>query len=123
MRSRALRADLMGTLHLLLPLAVLAACAAAPVEQPPPATSFAPLPLDEFPAAAKVLAGFDERAAAPDWATHDQVLFALRLDKGGDVKRWLLHIDAQADVPVSSMSPGSTVSSPDGRSASVSMQS
>ncbi|HEX6813072.1 MAG TPA: hypothetical protein VF384_15715 [Planctomycetota bacterium] len=112
----------MKHLTVLPALCVLAACAAVPIEQPAPASSFARLPLDEFPGALKVLSGFDERAVAPDWVPHDQVLFALRLDKAGDVKRWLLHLDAQAEVPVSSMSPGSTVANPDG-SASVSMQS
>lgn len=81
------------------PLAVLLACAAAacssaPIARPAPATSFAPLPLGEFPGASQVLSGFDERSSDADWRVHDQALFAMQLEKDGEVVRWLLHLDA-----------------------------
>ncbi len=73
---------------------VAAACSSPPIVQPPPASVFAPLPLAEFPGAVKVLDGFDERSSDPAWRAHDQTLFAMQLEKDGEVVRWLLHIDA-----------------------------
>jgi hypothetical protein len=77
-----------------LVLFALAGCAAAPVEPPAPTTSFAPLSLDGFPGAAKVLSGFDDRVPGSAWCDRDQALFAMQLDKGGETVRWLLHLEA-----------------------------
>ncbi|HZJ71177.1 MAG TPA: hypothetical protein VFF36_09615, partial [Planctomycetota bacterium] len=71
----------------------VAACAAPPV-QPPPATHFVPLSADAFPGASKVLIGFDERRSDAEWQPHDQVLFAVQFDKGGELVRWLLQLEA-----------------------------
>src|SRR5262245_9759971 len=101
---------------------MVAGCVAAPIEPPPPTTAFTPVALDEFPGAAKVLRGFDERTTASDWIPHDQALFGLRLDKGGDTTRWMLHLEALRDVPVSAVEPDSSSTKADG-SVTVEMQS
>jgi hypothetical protein len=93
------------------------------MEPPAPTISFAPLSLDEFPGASTVLSAFDDRTAEPDWSAHDQVLFALRLDRGGEAVRWLLHIDVQRDVAVSATEPVTDTSIRADGSASISLTS
>ena len=85
-----------------------AGCASAPIVSPAPTSSFAPLPLAEFPGATAISTGFDERTADADWRTHDQALFALQLEKDGDVVRWLLHIDVSTPRSITLVDPPAT---------------
>lgn len=92
--------------HLLPVLACIAVagCTAPPV-QPPPATSFPPLVADEFPGAASLLDGFDARSEEAQWLAHDRALFGLRLDRDGEVVRWLLLIEAPLGQQIVARSP------------------
>ncbi|HEB51882.1 MAG TPA: hypothetical protein ENI87_01370 [bacterium] len=45
-----------------------------------------------FPAPASLLRGFDRRDVGGGWAVGDEVLFGLRLDKGGRRRNWLLRL-------------------------------
>src|SRR5262245_58576057 len=49
----------------------------------------------EFPGAAALLSGFDDRTEGASWSTGDQVLFGLRLRKGEAVQRWLLQLQVE----------------------------
>ena len=72
--------------------ALLTACA-APVPPPPPSADFPALAAAEFPGAAALLAGFDPRSDDATWLAHDRALFGLRLDRDGEVVRWLLLVE------------------------------
>ena len=78
------------------------------------------MPLAEFPGAAAISNGFDERTADANWREHDQALFALQLEKDGEVVRWLLHIDVATPRPITLVDPPATS---DGENMSGSIQS
>jgi len=67
--------------------ALLAGCTAPPPAVPPPRALLAA----DFPGAAALLTGFDERTDGP-WTSGDAVLFGLRLHKAQQEHRWLLHL-------------------------------
>lgn len=69
----------------------LPACTGMPLAVAPvdPATAPA-LTRTEYPGASP---GFDARSDDPTWNGGDQVLYALRLRKGDEVRRWLLRLD------------------------------
>jgi len=87
---------------------VVMSCAAPPIVHPTPTSHFAPLPLEEFPGALRLLSGFDPPTAEPNWRKGDQALFALRLDKGGEVRRWLLHLEAIVAKQITLTDPSPT---------------
>ena len=73
----------------------LAACAAAPVPAAPPdPDAFPALALAEFPSLRSEEIGFAPRATGSAWAAGDEVVYAVRLQKGDDVVRWLLRMSA-----------------------------
>jgi len=77
---------------LLFCLATLAACQSsttATLQLDEPA---ARLDARDFPAPARMLRGFDRRGGAEDWRAGDEVLFGLRLRKGGTERHWLLQL-------------------------------
>ena len=79
-------------LRILLALPV-AACSAAPVPVAAPSpTAVSDLSLAEFPGAAGLLSGFDGRRTDAKWEGGDEILFGLRLQRGAEVQRWLLHL-------------------------------
>ena len=71
-----------------------AACTVGPMLAPAPLLEVVPVPQHEFPYADELLNGFDGRSDDPVWLAHDQVLFGLRLVRGDEVRRWLLHLEA-----------------------------
>jgi hypothetical protein len=73
--------------------ALLTACAAAPPAPPAPTGEFAALAPDEFPGAAALLAGFEAPSDDAMWLAGDRALFGLRLDRDGEVVRWLLSVE------------------------------
>lgn len=69
---------------------VLAGCAAGPaVSLSPAPASLSPA---EFPGAARLLDGFSPFTFASEWVPGDAVLYGLRLRKGDQRQRWLLHL-------------------------------
>lgn len=69
----------------------LCSCRAAPPAIVPPDPGNTPhLEFAQFPGART---GFDDRSPDAAWDGNDEVLFALRLRKGAEVHRWLLHLE------------------------------
>lgn len=69
------------------------ACSTAPtVMQAPSGTIATTLSRAEFPGLAKADLRFDPRSDDASWASGDEVVFALRLVKGTEVRRWVLHL-------------------------------
>ncbi|MCR9247644.1 MAG: hypothetical protein NXI31_21675 [bacterium] len=77
-----------------LPALLLTACATAPLElqAPDPGLAISVGPND-FPGAARLMAGFDHRSEQPFWQSGDQLLFGLRLQRGEEFRRWLLLLE------------------------------
>ncbi len=50
-----------------------------------------------FPAASRLLKGFDERTEAADWRAGDSVLYGLDLWNGKSRRRWLVRLTVRAD--------------------------
>jgi hypothetical protein len=81
-----------AALRILLIMPVVA-CSTAPVPIAPPSpTAVSDLSLAEFPGAAGLLSGFDERRTDAKWDGGDEILFGLRLQRGDEVHHWLLHL-------------------------------
>lgn len=78
----------------LLTLVAFAACSSDPGRPLAPATTTSPrLSLDDYPGAARLLAGFDAPTDEGEWREKDRLLFGLQLRKGESQKRWLLHLE------------------------------
>jgi len=75
---------------LLLPIAMAIGCRGGPA----PAVvvgHLAPVAAD-FPAASSVLSGFDAVVPGGDWRAGDELLYGIRLARGGERRHWLLHL-------------------------------
>ncbi len=79
-----------------LPVLLLAACASAP---PTPLPEAAAITAAEFPGAASLLTGFAPERQRSAWFPGETILYALRLERGSDVKRWLVRMTLLADKP------------------------
>lgn len=68
---------------------LLTACASAPPITLPPAT---PITAGEFPGASALLRGLSPPQAETMWFAGETILYALRLEKGAAVRRWLVRL-------------------------------
>ena len=74
-------------------VSLASACGSVPLRIEAPKGAVATtLSAAEFPGLAKMHPGFDPRSSDPAWESDDEVVFALRLRKGGEVHRWVLRL-------------------------------